>query len=86
MANTKSKLPRTINGSSKSSVKDVDVLTNSRQASSRKTKSQYKPNNDSHYNSDELDPRYLMQVLTEVKNGNFSVRMPIDQVVGGYGQ
>ncbi|MEJ7588555.1 MAG: HAMP domain-containing protein [Ferruginibacter sp.] len=30
--------------------------------------------------NDELDTRDLLQVLTDVKNGNFSVRMPIDQV------
>jgi HAMP domain-containing protein/signal transduction histidine kinase/CheY-like chemotaxis protein len=28
--------------------------------------------------NDELDTRHLLHVLTEVKNGNFSVRMPID--------
>jgi len=30
--------------------------------------------------SDLLDNRELLRILTEVKNGNFSVRMPIDQV------
>src|SRR5436190_6297597 len=30
--------------------------------------------------SDILDNRELLRILTEVKNGNFSVRMPIDQV------
>src|ERR1700741_3677310 len=30
--------------------------------------------------SDVLDHRELLHVLTQVKNGNFSVRMPIDQV------
>ncbi len=30
--------------------------------------------------SDELDMRELLKVLSEVKNGNFSVRMPIDKV------
>ena len=30
--------------------------------------------------SDELDTRHLLHVLTEVKNGNFNVRMPIDHV------
>jgi hypothetical protein len=29
---------------------------------------------------DVLDKRELLQILTEVKNGNFSVRMPIDKV------
>ncbi|MDP9041165.1 MAG: HAMP domain-containing protein, partial [Bacteroidota bacterium] len=29
--------------------------------------------------SDAVDTRYLLQILTEVKNGNFGVRMPIDQ-------
>ena len=28
----------------------------------------------------ELDNRELLRVLTEVRNGNFSVRMPFDQV------
>ena len=30
--------------------------------------------------SESLDERELLQVLTEVKNGNFTVRMPIDKV------
>ena len=29
---------------------------------------------------DDLDSRELMRVLSEVKNGNFAVRMPVDQV------
>jgi len=29
--------------------------------------------------TDTVDTRYLLQILTEVKNGNFGVRMPIDQ-------
>src|SRR5437868_10574209 len=29
---------------------------------------------------DELDSTELLQVLAEVKNGNFSVRMPIDKI------
>ncbi|MGX5820163.1 HAMP domain-containing protein [Chitinophaga lutea] len=28
---------------------------------------------------DSLDPSHLLQVLTEVRNGNFSVRMPVDK-------
>ena len=27
----------------------------------------------------EIDSRYLFEILMEVKNGNFNVRMPIDQ-------
>src|ERR1043165_5609556 len=30
--------------------------------------------------TDTIDPKELLQVLMEVKNGNFAVRMPIDQV------
>ena len=30
--------------------------------------------------ADDLNKKQLLEVLTEVKNGNFSVRMPIDQV------
>src|SRR6185295_6688691 len=30
--------------------------------------------------TDAIDPKELLQVLMEVKNGNFAVRMPIDQV------
>src|ERR1700759_1949513 len=30
--------------------------------------------------SDELDMRELLKVLSEVKNGNFTARMPIDRV------
>src|SRR5436305_2959704 len=29
--------------------------------------------------SDELDMRELLKILSEVKNGNFSVRMPVDK-------
>src|SRR5712671_3182662 len=29
---------------------------------------------------DELDNRELLRALSEVKNGNFSVRMPVDQL------
>src|SRR5207244_10723245 len=29
---------------------------------------------------DKLDKRELLRILSEVRNGNFSVRMPIDQV------
>lgn len=29
---------------------------------------------------DELDARHLLHVLTEIKNGNFDVRMPIDSL------
>ncbi len=29
---------------------------------------------------DELDNRELLRILSEVKNGNFAVRMPVDQV------
>jgi len=32
-----------------------------------------------HDDPDMVDNRYLLQILTEVKNGNFEVRMPIDQ-------
>jgi len=31
-------------------------------------------------NEDMLDPRQLLKVLSEVRNGNFSMRMPVDQV------
>src|SRR6478735_5877516 len=33
-----------------------------------------------HNFSDELDMRELLTVLSEVKNGNFTVRMPVDKV------
>jgi HAMP domain-containing protein/signal transduction histidine kinase/CheY-like chemotaxis protein len=33
-----------------------------------------------HHDPGVLDPRELLHVLSQVKNGNFSVRMPIDQV------
>jgi len=32
-----------------------------------------------HEDPDTVDNKYLLQILTEVKNGNFEVRMPIDQ-------
>src|SRR5687767_1839610 len=31
-------------------------------------------------NADEIDVRELLKVLSEVRHGNFSVRMPIDRV------
>ncbi|HYE53527.1 MAG TPA: HAMP domain-containing protein, partial [Chitinophagaceae bacterium] len=37
-------------------------------------------NGNGHHAADELDQRELLQVLAEVRNGNFSVRMPIDKV------
>jgi hypothetical protein len=30
-------------------------------------------------NTDNLDPKQLLRILTEIKQGNFSVRMSIDQ-------
>jgi HAMP domain-containing protein/signal transduction histidine kinase/CheY-like chemotaxis protein len=43
-----------------------------------KKKSTAKINND--LLSDELDTRQLLQVLSEAKGGNFSVRMPVDKI------
>ena len=50
---------------------------------SKKTKAKAKPkSNGVHENGhdDVLDTRELLRILSEVKNGNFSVRMPVDQI------
>ena len=49
--------------------------------SSIKTKLNYLPPNNANggHQADSIDSRYLLEVLTAVKNGNFGVRMPIDQ-------
>src|SRR4051812_20738517 len=55
----------------------VDNVENAPQNSTdvkKKTATTYEPL------SDELDARQLLQVLSEVKNGNFSVRMSIDSI------
>jgi len=36
-------------------------------------------------NGEQIDSKRLLQVLTEVKNGNFSVRLPVDET-GMYGK
>src|SRR6476620_4026727 len=65
------------NGSNGTASSHSQTATASRAINSAKRK------NGSHeisYQDDVLDSRQLLQILTEVKNGNFGVRMPIDQV------
>ena len=42
--------------------------------------SKSKKNRSDDFDPEHLDERELLRVLTEVRNGNFSVRMPIDKV------
>jgi HAMP domain-containing protein/signal transduction histidine kinase/CheY-like chemotaxis protein len=60
---------------------DVAVISPPKSAGKKKTPSTYTINEEQ-YNQfmGILDNRELLRVLTEVRNGNFSVRMPFDQV------
>ncbi len=39
----------------------------------------YSPGNNGESLQESIDAKYLLEILTKVKNGNFNVRMPIDQ-------
>ena len=81
MANNKPKNNGSVNGNHKTELEEVASSNNDTATVSRKKKTvSYKTGNSRQLHSDELDNRYLLQVLTEVKNGNFNLRMPIDQV------
>src|SRR4051812_35063986 len=81
MANIKPKSNGSIHGSQAEQLSEVTVLNKKAPPASRKKKVlQYSAGNNHHQYNDELDTRYLLQLLTEVKNGNFNVRMPIDRV------
>src|SRR4051812_42866268 len=59
------------------------VPPNGKQVTAKKKPKIIEPDNEpvtSREVSDVLDHRELLHVLTQVKNGNFSVRMPIDQI------
>ncbi|MEO5892953.1 MAG: HAMP domain-containing protein [Ferruginibacter sp.] len=82
MANNKPKDHGSFNGSTPGGLTENSVLTGNLKATSRKKKIPPFINQQTTHQSynDELNTRDLLQVLTDVKNGNFSVRMPIDQV------
>ncbi|MEO6732100.1 MAG: HAMP domain-containing protein [Ferruginibacter sp.] len=81
MGNTKAKNNGESNGVPVEVLSDLASLHSSQSSSARRKKSpKDTTENTLHNDNDDLDTRYLLQVLTAVKNGNFSVRMPIDQV------
>jgi len=60
--------------------KTISPIAPSRGTVQKKSKNSIKLDAYSQLNDTEtVDIRYLLQTLTEVKNGNFGVRMPIDQ-------
>ncbi len=77
MANNKSKNLVSGNGTTSGELSGDTMLMDTSPAPSKKNTRQYK---EPPFQNDELNARDLLQVLTEVKNGNFTVRMPIDQV------
>src|SRR6476659_6971478 len=73
----------TPNGSaiSEASTPRKEKLTASQKPAPKKNGASPLANGNGHHeSSDVLDNRELLRILTEVRNGNFSVRMPIDQV------
>src|SRR6516164_3386329 len=58
------------------------LSASSKQAQAKKSVAGVQTNGNGHSadTADVLDHRELLRILIEVKNGNFSVRMPIDQV------
>ena len=45
----------------------------------KKKVSVYSPGTNGESLQETIDAKYLLEILTKVKNGNFNVRMPIDQ-------
>ncbi|MFI5152972.1 MAG: HAMP domain-containing protein [Chitinophagales bacterium] len=62
---------------SKTASNNVEVIAHTPQ---RFAVSKSKKNRSDDFDPEHLDERELLRVLTEVRNGNFSVRMPIDKV------
>ncbi|MES1220812.1 MAG: HAMP domain-containing protein, partial [Bacteroidota bacterium] len=65
--------PKSVNNGSSNGIKTPSLRT-------KKTPSKPKPFIEAEVFADELNKKQLLEVLTEVKNGNFSVRMPIDHI------
>ena len=62
---------------------DTSILSkngNHSKNGSRSKKSTIPSNGNSNGRTESFDPKELLRVLTEVRNGNFSVRMPFDEV------
>ncbi|MEP7109839.1 MAG: hypothetical protein ABI760_17720 [Ferruginibacter sp.] len=80
MANSKPKKPGSFNGNPSGELNEVSLSGNRPPTNFRKKP--IPPDQPAGYRIlyDELDTRDLLQVLVEVKNGNFNVRMPIDQL------
>src|SRR5688572_15516141 len=58
----------------------ADLLANSTNSKSKNGKSNHTPVKPVYDSMEELDNRELLRVLSEVRNGNFSARMPIDKL------
>src|SRR5689334_19991645 len=87
MRNKKTKANGSVNGNGHSNGDVLEKTKSPRQAKSKSAKAgpvkevfktTTSGNGNGHH--EEIDMRALLYVLNEVKNGNFSVRMPIDQV------
>ena len=74
------KKAKTTHSSSKNG-DDVAVISPPKSAGKKKPVPRYTINEEQYHQfMGILDNRELLRVLTEVRNGNFSVRMPFDQV------
>lgn len=82
MSNSKERTLRSTPKSKHEMVKKVNGLLTHASAISEKKKpsSKKKINGTNVWDNTFFNTRNLLEVLTEVKNGNFSVRLPIDQV------
>src|SRR5215218_8205513 len=69
---TKKKVP---NGSSTSAANGTAVISKG----ARKLEYVAAPSHNGNGHEDSFDKKELLRILTEVKNGNFSSRMPIDE-------
>src|SRR5687767_6346775 len=80
MSTKKSKLKTSSNGIGSKVTADIDLLPGG--IKQTKAKAFEKQLQENHLNqlAGIVDSKELLRILTEVKNGNFSVRMPIDQV------
>src|SRR3982751_5386433 len=65
--------PKSVNNGSSNGLKNSPTAP-------KKTSRRTKPYIEASVFSDEINKHQLLEVLTEMKNGNFGVRMPIDQV------
>ena len=81
MSTKKSKLKSSSNGIGSKVIPDLDLLPDKSQKNKAKAlfEEELKENNLNQL-AGFVDSKELLKILTEVKNGNFSVRMPLDKV------